>query len=195
MKISFLASHGGSSARAIIEAIVKGEIKAETGILISNNADSAILDWCRKSEFPSLHISGKTHPETEDQAICEALTNAQTDIVVLSGYMKKIGPAVLASFENRVLNIHPALLPKHGGEGMYGDHVHQAVLNAGEKESGASVHIVTTGIDEGPVIKQSKVKVLPDDSLESLRQRVQATEPALYIAALNKFLGISHPGT
>lgn len=188
MKISFLASHGGSSAKAIIAAMASGDLPAEPGILITNNGDSAIHQWCHENDFPVQHISSRTHGKEEDAAILAALTEAGSDIVVCSGYMKKIGPQTLAHYSGNILNIHPALLPKHGGQGMYGDRVHQAVLNAGETESGASVHVVTENYDEGPVLGQSHVDVSPDDTVESLKQKVQATEPGLYIHCVHGFL-------
>ena len=190
MIISFLASHGGSSAKAIIAAIRNGELPASVGVLITNNRDSAILHWCLDNEVNARHISSKTHrgEQNADEAICTVLQNAGTDLVVCSGYMKAVGPNTLAAFPSRILNIHPALLPRHGGKGMYGDRVHEAVLAAGETVSGASVHYVTAGIDEGPCILQQQVDVLPTDTVESLRARVQAIEPALYLAALRKIL-------
>ena len=190
MKISFLASHGGSSARAIITAMRKRKIAAEPGIVITNNRDSGILLWCLENDVHVRHISSKTHrgDENADEAICTVLQEARTDLVVCSGYMKPVLGKTLAAFENRILNIHPALLPRHGGKGMYGDHVHAAVLEAGEKESGATVHFVSAGIDEGEVIMQSKVPVLPEDTVATLRARVQETEPGLYIAAIQKLL-------
>jgi len=190
VKISFLASHGGSSARAIITAMRKRKIPAEPGIVITNNRDSAILLWCLENDVHVRHISSKTHrgDENADEAICTVLQEARTDLVVCSGYMKPVLGKTLAAFENRILNIHPALLPRHGGKGMYGDHVHAAVLEAGERESGATVHFVSAGIDEGEVIMQSKVPVLPEDTVATLRARVQETEPGLYIAAIQKLL-------
>lgn len=195
MIISFLASHGGSSAKAIIAAIRNGKLAADVGVLITNNRDSAILHWCLENDVNVRHISSKTHrgEENADEAISTVLQNAGTDLVVCSGYMKAIGPHTLDAFPNRILNIHPALLPKHGGTGMYGDRVHAAVLAADEKASGASVHYVTAGVDEGPIILQQQVAVLPDDTVESLRVRVQAVEPDLYIAALRKVLANRQP--
>ncbi len=190
MKISFLASHGGSSARAILKAISDGELNAEAGIVITNNRDSAIYQWCVDNHVPVFHISSLTHPQAGavDSAIVNTLKQVGTDIVVCSGYMKKIGPRTLTGYAGRILNIHPALLPAHGGSGMYGDRVHAAVLKAGESESGASVHIVDVNYDEGPVIGQSRVDITPEDTLDTLRQKVQATEPGLYIDCLKKFL-------
>lgn len=188
--ISFLASHGGSSAKAIIAAIESNELNANIGIVITNNRDSAIFHWCLENNVTVRHISAKTHrgEQYADEAIETVLKEAGTDIVVCSGYMKKVGPCTLQSFAGKILNIHPALLPAHGGQGHYGDKVHAAVLAAGESESGATVHVVTAGYDEGPIIMQSKVAVLDDDTVESLRARVQAEEPALYINALKYLL-------
>ena len=190
MKISFLASHGGSSARAIIDAIRTGRIDAEIGVLITNNRDSNILQWCLDNDVKVHHISAKTHrgEDNADEAIQTVLRDAGTDLVICSGYMKKIGPATLRAYPYKILNIHPALLPRFGGKGMYGDHVHKAVLDAGESESGATVHYVTDGIDEGPVIKQQIIPVDPSDSVESLRHKVQSCEPELYLSALQDIL-------
>ncbi len=190
MKISFLASHGGSSARFLIAAMREGRLAAEPGILVTNNRDSAIFHWCLDNGMDVRHISAKTHrgEENADEAIALVLKEAGTDVVVCSGYMKTIGPRTLDAFAGRILNIHPALLPRYGGKGMYGDHVHAAVLNARDVESGATVHVVSEGLDEGPVVLQRRVPVQPGDTLETLRARVQAEEPELYLDALRKFL-------
>ena len=188
--ISFLASHGGSSARAIIAAMATGDMAAVPGILITNNADSGIHAWCQEQGFPCAHVSAKTHDD-EDGAIVAALEQANTDIVVCSGYMKKIGPATLARFSGQILNIHPSLLPRHGGQGLYGDRVHAAVLAARDVVSGATVHVVTAEYDDGPVIGQSRVDVAPEETVASLRAKVQGTEPGLYIECLNRFLAQS----
>jgi len=188
MKISFLASHGGSSARKIITAIKEQELKGfEIGLLITNNKTTAIYPWCLENGIEVLHISGKTHPDNEDQAIKDALASVATDIVVLSGYMKKIGTQTLQAFNNKILNIHPSLLPKHGGHKMYGDFVHAAVLEAGEEVSGASVQVIDASYDTGPVLLQQEVSVLAGDTVDSLGARVRAVEGELYINALKKW--------
>lgn len=188
--ISFLASHGGSSAKFLVAAMRNGELHAELGMLVTNNRDSGIFHWCLDNDVNVRHISSKTHrgEDNADEAIATVLQDIGTDWVVCSGYMKVIGPRMLKAFNGRILNIHPALLPKFGGKGMYGDHVHEAVLQAREKESGATVHIVSPGIDEGPIVLQSKVPVESDDTVATLRQRVQFTEPHLYLQALQKVL-------
>ncbi|MEY3659281.1 MAG: phosphoribosylglycinamide formyltransferase [Pseudohongiellaceae bacterium] len=188
--ISFLASHGGSSAKFLLNAMQDGTLAAQPGIVVTNNRDSPIFHWCLEHGVPVRHISSKTHrgAELADEAIASVLQQADTDLLVCSGYMKVIGPQLLLHFAGRILNIHPALLPRHGGKGMYGDRVHAAVLAAGDRESGATVHLVEAGVDEGPVLQQVRVPVLPDDTVDSLRQRVQAVEPALYLEAVQGLL-------
>ncbi len=190
MKISFLASHGGSAARQIIRAMEDGRIPARPGLVITNNRDSAIRQWCLNHDIALRHISSATHPDvdSEDSAIVAALQAAGTGLVVLSGYMKRIGPRTLAAYAGRMLNIHPSLLPAHGGAGMYGDRVHAAVLAAGERVSGATVHLVTEDYDQGPILLQRRVPVLPGDTLDGLRARVQAVEGPLYVEAIQRFL-------
>lgn len=186
--ISFLASHGGSAARTIINAVVSGALKARIGVVITNNRDSAIYAWCVENNVTVHYVSGNTHPDEalKDHAIKDLLLQADSDLIVLSGYMKKIGPATLAVFDGKMLNIHPSLLPKHGGEGLYGDSVHASVLAAGDTESGATVHFINEAYDEGPVIAQHVVPVLPTDDVTSLKKRVQAIEGELYLKAVEK---------
>lgn len=190
MIISFLASHGGSAARAIIAAIRNAELAADIGIVITNNRDAAIFQWCLDNDVPVQHISSQTEPDEAavDGAIASLLSDYGSDLVACSGYMKKIGPQTLARFSGRLLNVHPALLPKHGGKGFYGDRVHAEVLRAGDKESGATIHLVTADYDQGPIIAQRRVPVLADDSVETLRHRVQAEEPTLYLQALQQLI-------
>ncbi|BCG63295.1 MAG: phosphoribosylglycinamide formyltransferase 1 [Methyloprofundus sp.] len=188
MKISFLASHGGSSAKHIISAIREQVLQGfEIGILITNNKTTGIYPWCKEHDIEVLHISGKTHPGNEDHTIKEALKTVETDIVVLSGYMKKVGAETLQAFSNKILNIHPSLLPLHGGHKMYGDFVHAAVLQAGDNESGASVQVINSVYDEGPVLLQCRVPVLAGDTVDSLGQRVRSVEGELYLNALKKW--------
>jgi phosphoribosylglycinamide formyltransferase-1 len=188
MKISFLASHGGSSARAIIAAIRAEQLKGfEIGVLITNNKTTAIYQWCKDNSIEVSYISAKTNPSDEDAAISSALQSADTDIIVLSGYMKKIGAQTLKAFNNKILNIHPSLLPKHGGHKMYGDFVHAAVLKAGDEVSGASVQIINEVYDAGPVLLQQQVPVVEGDTVATLGERVRAEEAGLYINALKKW--------
>lgn len=189
-KLAFLASHGGSAARFVAAACKRGELAAWPVLLISNNSGSAALAWAREEGLAALHLSARHHPSPAalDLAMRDALLASGAEVVLLSGYMKTLGPAVLEAYAGRVLNVHPSRLPAHGGVGMYGDRVHEAVLKAGASESGASVHIVTAGIDEGPVLAQSRVVVRASDTVPELRARVQATEGPLCLEALRKLL-------
>lgn len=186
LKIGVLASHGGSNMQAIIDAIEAGRLDARIVLVISNNSGSGALERAREHGLPWRHLSGVQLPDAGrlDAAICEALEEAGADVIVLAGYMKKIGARTLGAFEGRILNIHPALLPQHGGPGMYGIHPHESVLAAGDAESGATVHVVDARYDEGPILKQRRVPVLPDDTPQTLQQRVLAEEHRIYAEVL-----------
>jgi phosphoribosylglycinamide formyltransferase-1 len=188
LRLGFLASHGGSNLRAILDAIDAGWIPAAPCVVICNNSEAPALARAAARGIPALHLSNKTHPDPAalDAAILEALQGNRVNLVVLAGYMKKLGPRVLSAYARRVLNIHPALLPKFGGQGMYGLRVHQAVLAAGERESGPTVHLVTSGYDEGPILAQAHVPVLPGDTAESLQARVLEQEHRLYPDVLRR---------
>ncbi|GGO26868.1 phosphoribosylglycinamide formyltransferase [Deinococcus humi] len=190
MNLAFLASHGGSAARHLTQACRAGELDAVPVALISNNSRSPALDWAREEGLKTAHLSGAKYPDPDDldAAILTFLREADADLLILSGYMRELGPRVLGAFAGRVLNIHPSLLPRHGGRGMYGDRVHLAVLEAGDTASGATVHLVTAGIDEGPRLAQEEVPVRPGDTLETLKARVQAIESGLMLRAVRDLI-------
>ena len=186
LRLGFLASHTGSSLRAIVAAIEEGELDAEAVLVISNNGDAPALAFARAQGLPARHLSATTEgsPEAADRAICEAMEAAGADLIIMSGYLRKLGPETLHRFEGRVLNIHPALLPRHGGKGMYGRRVHEAVLRDGDETTGATVHLVDAEYDHGPMLLQAEVPVLADDTVETLQARVMALEPELYLQVL-----------
>lgn len=188
LRLGFLASHNGSNMQAILDACKQGRLAAQPAVVISNNSESGALARARQEGIPACHLSGHTHPGPGalDQAICAALTQHQVEVVCLAGYMKRLGPRTLSAYRGRVLNIHPALLPNFGGEGFYGQAVHQAVLAAGEKESGPTVHLVDEEYDHGPVLAQARVPVLPGDTPETLAARVLAQEHRLYAETLQR---------
>jgi phosphoribosylglycinamide formyltransferase 1 len=190
MNIGFLASHGGSNMQAIIDAAKKGILHARPVVVISNNSDSTALERARNEGIPGFYLSGNVYPGPDmlDQAILKTLIAHQVDIVALAGYMKKLGPKTLSHFRGRVLNIHPALLPKHGGKGMYGIHVHESVIAARETESGVTIHLVTDEYDRGPIIAQVRVEVKPDDTPEVLAARVLIEEHKLYPATIQRIV-------
>ncbi|PTA68961.1 phosphoribosylglycinamide formyltransferase [Deinococcus arcticus] len=188
MNLAFLASHGGSAARHLTAACREGRLSATPVALVSNNSRSPALGWAREAGLRTAHLSSARHPDPDelDAAILAFLVDAGADTLVLSGYMREIGPQVLTHFAGRLLNIHPSLLPRHGGRGMYGDRVHESVLASGDTESGATVHLVTAGIDEGPMLAQARVPVLPGDTLDTLKARVQAVEGDLMLRAVQE---------
>lgn len=183
IRIAFFASGNGTTMRNIVAATRQGTIAAEPVLLISNKADSPAMKWAMANAIPARHISRKTHPDesARDAAVLGALAAARADLIVLSGYLRKVGPQVLAAYAPRIINIHPALLPAFGGKGMYGRHVHEAVLAAGQTESGATVHFVAGPYDTGAIIGQRRVAVKPGDTAESLAARVEAAEKDLMI--------------
>jgi phosphoribosylglycinamide formyltransferase 1 len=188
LRIGVLASHEGTTLQAILDACAAGEIQGRVVVVVSNNSDSGALRRARAADSDAVHLSSKTHPEAEalDAAIIQALTERQVDVVMLAGYMKKLGQGLLERFKGRIINTHPALLPKFGGQGMYGMRVHEAVLKAGETESGPSVHLVDAEYDTGRVLAQAQVPVEPGDTPQALAARVQATERRLVIAVLSQ---------
>jgi phosphoribosylglycinamide formyltransferase 1 len=186
MRIGILASHEGTTMQAVLDAAASGELPADVAVVISNNRDSGALRRAAAAGVASARLSSATHPEVDDldRAILQTLEDARVDVVLLAGYMKKLGPRVLAAYRGRILNTHPALLPKFGGQGMYGNRVHEAVLAAGERETGASIHLVDAEYDTGRVIAQCRVPVLPDDTVDDVAARVQASEKRLLVETL-----------
>jgi phosphoribosylglycinamide formyltransferase-1 len=190
MNIGFLASHGGSNMQAIIDACKSGKLKATPAVVISNNSNSGASERAKTEGVPYYYLSGKTHPMPGelDDAILDTFLRHSVDIVVLAGYMKKLGPKTLSHFRGRIVNVHPALLPKFGGEGMYGIHVHEAVIAAGEKESGVTIHFVDEQYDTGTILAQTRVPVKPDDTPETLAARVLEQEHILYAETLQRIV-------
>ncbi len=188
LRLGFLASHGGSSMRAILHAIRAGELNAEPRIVISNNAACEALALATAEAIPARRISAASEgsPEAADLAVAEALSAAGAELVVLSGYMRKLGPQMLKRFSGRILNIHPALLPGHGGQGMYGRRVHEAVAAAGDSISGATVHLVDQDYDTGPAIAREHVELEAGDDADAIERKVRAIEPQLFVRTLQR---------
>lgn len=134
------------------------------------------------------HLSSKAYPEEDrlDRAILDELLERGVNLIALAGYMKKLGPETLRAFAGRIVNVHPSLLPRHGGKSMYGKLVHEAVLAAGDRETGVTVHGVDAEYDEGPILAQRRVGVLPNDTVETLAERVLALEHDLYVETLGR---------
>ena len=190
MNIGFLASHNGTNMQAIIDACNSGALQATPAVVISNNSKSGAIERAGKEGIPHYHISGKHYPDPGelDRAILNVMIEHLVDIIVLAGYMKKLGPKTLAHFAGRILNVHPALLPGYGGKGMYGMNVHEAVIAAGETESGVSIHVVDGNYDTGPVIARARVPVDPEDTPETLAAKVLKQEHLLFPETLQKIV-------
>ncbi|MFK0163765.1 formyltransferase family protein [Rhizobium sp. NPDC090279] len=186
LAIAFLASNNGTSFRAVNEAIRANEMNAAAVVLFSNKASSAALAYAAANGIPSFHIPTKGREAEADRQLRDMLIAHSAEIVVLSGYLKKLGPLTLAAFDKRILNVHPGLLPRYGGLGMYGRRVHQAVLDNRETETGATIHLVDGEYDHGRTVVTSTVQIYQDDDVLSLEQRVMVAECQLFIDLIRR---------
>jgi phosphoribosylglycinamide formyltransferase-1 len=192
-RIAVFASGAGTTFAALLDA--QSVLQARIVLLVSNLSRCGAMQIAQARGVARLHLSAATHPEAPalDAAMADALDAHTVDVVVLAGYLKRLGPRTLARYAGRIYNTHPSLLPRHGGAGMYGDHVHAAVLAAGDTESGATVHRVDGDYDTGPVVAQVRVPVLAGDSVATLAERVRHAEKALLIATLRDVLAGGAP--
>jgi len=180
--LGILASHDGTNFQSILDRCLTGEIPAQVGVVMSNNSQSGAMRRAHQAGIKTCHLSGETHPNPNDldATMAQVLCDQGVDLVVLAGYMKKLGPRLLKSFKGRVINIHPSLLPAFGGKGMYGKRVHQAVLESCCTVTGVTVHVVDGEYDHGQVIAQAMVPVIKGDTADTLAQRVLQMEHRLY---------------
>jgi len=188
LKIGVLASGGGSNLQSIIDRTLDGSVSAEVVVVISNNTTAFALERAAKHGIDALHISAVSEgsQDAADERITAEMIQRDVDYVVLAGYMKMIGTHLLSAFNGKIMNIHPALLPKFGGKGMYGMNVHKAVIAAGETESGATVHLVDGEYDHGRTLAQVKVDVFPDDTAETLQKRILEKEHLIFPETIGK---------
>jgi len=189
VRISVLVSGGGTNLQTLIDSIENGNLpKAEIVQVISSREDAFALERARKAGIKDVVISKKDFSDIKElsQKLNEVLKEEKTDLIVLAGYMSILDPDVIKNYPNRIINIHPSLIPKHCGKGFYGMKVHRAVIEAGEKVSGATVHFVDDGIDTGEIILQMEVPVKEEDDENTLAARVLELEHIL----LPKAVGI-----
>lgn len=175
LKIVVCVSGGGTNLQAIMDAIADGKItNTEILAVISNNAGAKALERARNRGICDICISPKSYPDREsfNQAFTDKVKELAPDIVVLAGFLVRIPPQMVQAFSNRIVNIHPSLIPSFCGVGYYGLKVHEKVLERGVKVTGATVHFVNEGMDEGPIIAQKPVMIEPDDTPEILQRRV-----------------------
>ncbi len=183
------ASGSGTNFEAIAAACRSGELSANISLLITNKECGANLRAHRLG-VPDcvIQYAGREGYDEFDQKALDLLEANNIDLIVLAGFLRRVGPKVLNLYEGKIINIHPALLPKFGGPGMYGLRVHQAVIESGDVLTGSTIHFVTAEYDKGSIVAQTQVKVLPGDTPEILAQRVQGVENSFYVSALKKLI-------
>lgn len=185
-KIAVLVSGGGSNLQAIIDAVEKGFIKAEVSVVISNKTGVYALERAANHGIPTVVIDHRQYGTVVEfsKAILACLQANQVDLICLAGFMRILDSVLIAAYPQKILNIHPALLPAFGGKGMYGHHVHEAVIASGAKYSGATVHLVTPETDVGPIVAQGIVPVDDDDTADTLGEKVLQIEHQIYPRAI-----------
>jgi phosphoribosylglycinamide formyltransferase-1 len=184
--LAVLISGGGSNLQALIDACKDPAYPAQIDVVISNKADVFGLERAKKAGIPTAvvdHLNYRGREEFE-AAIQTELSKYKIDLICLAGFMRILTPGFVNRWTGRMINTHPALLPKHGGKGMHGEHVHKAVLAAGDTESGVSIHYVIPEVDRGEIIVQRRVPVHQDDTHEALAKRVLAEEHKAYVEAV-----------
>lgn len=188
-RCAVFASGGGSNFQALIDRKIAGDLHIEFALLIGNNSKAGAFERARKHQIPYLHIA-PSHFESEalyTEKLLSALESNTIDFIVLAGYMRKLPSEVINRFRNRIVNIHPGLLPAFGGKGMYGSHVHEAVIEYGAKISGITVHLVDEEYDHGPIILQECIKVNESDNAHTLAERILKIEHQNYWRAIEAF--------
>ena len=185
IRVAIFASGSGSNARRIMEYF-KGHPSIHISLLISNKSDAGALQHAAECQVPSVYIPNAAMRQGDQ--VLEVLNSNQIDVIVLAGFMLLVPSTLIHAYTDRIVNIHPALLPKFGGKGMYGHHVHEAVQKADEKESGITVHLVNARYDEGPILAQFSVPLLSDDTAEDVERKVRGLEIAHYAPTIEAWL-------
>ncbi len=183
IKIAVLISGNGSNLQALIDAQNENRLKGSVVLTISNKAEAYGLERAKKHGIATHLIRAN-----DSTGLLELLARYQIDLIVLAGYLAILKPLVIKAFQDRILNIHPSLLPKYSGKGFYGLKVHKAVIDNREKYSGCSVHLVNEGIDTGPILAQIKVTIDEDETAESLQQKVLVQEHKLLVEVVNSYI-------
>lgn len=186
-----MASGRGSNAEALLEACAIGTLNAKGTLVISNYADAGVHEVASHYDIPSRTLRRDDFEEGVQfaEAMISAFRETGTDLICLAGYMRKVPPAVIRAFPKSILNIHPALLPKHGGKGLYGIHVHEAVIAEGDRETGVTIHFVDPEYDRGPILLQrGGIEVFSEDTPKTLAARVLELEHSLYVEAVKRWL-------
>ena len=186
LHIAIFASGAGSNARKIIEYFEKRGLRIKVSLIVCNVPGAGVLEIAEEKGIPSLMINKS---EFAANGYVESLKNAGIDFIVLAGFLWKVPEVLVRAYPKAIINIHPALLPKYGGKGMYGARVHEAVITAGEKESGITIHWVNENYDEGAIIFQAKCSIDASDTPENLANKIHALEHAHFATTIEKLLG------
>ncbi len=190
-RIGILSSHNGTGFLAIQEACEKKILDAQVVAVVSNNSEANVLVKASLKNIPNFIINSKKYPnENLDLKIANLFKEFKVDYIFLSGYMKKIEKNLLENFNNKIINSHPALLPKFGGKGMYGRFVHEAVIKSAEKESGCTLHFVNENYDEGEYILQKKIVLDENETVDSLENKIKELEKDIIIDGIKKLISI-----
>ncbi len=189
VKIGVLISGGGTNLQSIIDNIDAGNIDGKIELVISNREGAFGLERAEKAGIKNIYINRKEFENEEDYNLhlIEKLKSAGVELVVLAGYLRVLSKNFIKSYKNKIINIHPSLIPSFCGRGYYGKKVHQAAIDYGVKISGATVHFVDEGTDTGPIILQETVQVYPDDDADDLQKRILQIEHKLLVKAINLF--------
>jgi len=188
-KIAIFASGSGSNFREIYNQIQNGDIPAKIVLVVSNNPQCGAIIFASEQGLENFIVNDTRfpNPDTRDKLLLQALLKAEVALICLAGYMKLLPGGIIKEYQNRILNIHPALLPQFGGKGFYGMKVHEAVIDTGVAESGVTVHLVDEEYDHGKIIAQKKVKVRDGDTAKTLAKRVLKVEHDLYPKVVKAF--------
>lgn len=189
-KIAVFVSGSGSNLQSIIDAVHDKSLRVEISLVVAGRPNIYAIERAKNANIPVEVFNRKDYADLETMydKLIDLLRHMGIDYIVLAGYLSILTPNIISAFSNRIINIHPALLPKFGGKGYYGMRVHEAVISAKEKESGPTVHFVDEGTDTGEIIAQAKVPVYPDDTPETLQKRVLEAEHKLLPETLAKLL-------
>jgi phosphoribosylglycinamide formyltransferase-1 len=189
MNVAVFASGSGSNFQALIDRVEAGDLHCTLSLCVGNNSAAFAFERAKKHGIPTRHIAPSHFPSEEAyaDALCAALGEYRIDIIALAGYMKKIPRSVISAYPHKIINIHPGLLPAFGGKGLYGEKVHQAVLDYGAKVSGCTIHFVDEEYDSGPIIVQKCVPVEEGDTPDSLGARILPNEHKAYVEAVQLF--------
>ncbi len=189
LKIGVLVSGGGTNLQAIIDACQTGNIPGEVVVVISNRKEAYALERAKKNRIEALYIDRKDFITNRDyaQRLAEEMDKREVELVCLAGFLLLIDSFFIDKYKNKIMNIHPALLPAFGGKGMYGKNVHRAVLEYGCKVSGVTVHFINEKYDQGAIILQKTVNVLDSDTVDSLSSRILEEEHKIYVQAVRLF--------